>query len=166
MEQSMSTPPTWPEDGPLDTQDHALLDELAAVYGATDPPPAGLVDRITFSLTLAGLHAELAELQRAEPLVVRGGDDEETVGSLTFSGSRSSLMVTVTPTEEGLVRVDGWVTGGGTTVELVVGDEHRAEVADAHGRLVWTDVPHGMVRFVIRSDEPDGPATITPRVDL
>jgi hypothetical protein len=153
------------EDEPMDDLDHAVLDELARLYAATDPVPAGLVDSIAFELTLAGLHAEVAELQRGEPLLVRG-DHPHDIESLTFTGTRVSLMITVTRTDGDTVRLDGWVTRGGTTVELVHGTEHTPAVADDRGRLKWEGVPHGMVRFLVRGDGPDDPATITPRVEI
>lgn len=150
---------------PLDDADHALLAEMARVYGDLDPLPDGLVDRVTFNLTLAGLHAEVAQLQRSDPALVRA---DRSVESMTFSGSRSSLMVTITPQADpdAPVRIDGWVTGGGTTVELVTADAVHARVADDRGRLAWEVVPRGVVHFVIRADDSGDPSTITPRVEL
>lgn len=150
---------------PFDDIDRQVLSELAQVYTQVDPPPAGMTDRVIFNLTLAGLHAEIAELQQGEPALTRA---DQSVESMTFSGSRSSLMVTVTPTvdPEAPVRIDGWVTRGGTTVELVTADAVLARVADDRGRLAWEFIPRGVIHFVIRADDPSEPSTITPRVEL
>lgn len=153
------------ENDPVDEIDEAILDDLARIFATVDPPPAGLVDRVTFNLTLEGLNAEIAELQQGGLAVAR---DDRPVESMTFSGSRSSLMVTVTPSTDptGPVRIDGWVTGGGTTVELVTQGATLTRVADHRGRLVWEEVPRGVVHFVIRADDSAEPSTITPRVEL
>ena len=64
------------------------------------------------------------------------------------------------------MRIDGWVTGGGTTVELVTDESVLSRVADDRGRLVWEDVPRGVVHFVIRAEDPGEPSTLTPRVEI
>lgn len=153
------------ENEPIDQVDDAILRDLARVFDMIDPPPPGLVDRVTFNLTLEGLNAEVAELQQGGLALAR---DDRPVESMTFSGSRTSLMVTVTPSADSLapVRIDGWVTGGGTTVDLVTEDETLPQVADDRGRLVWTEVPRGAAHFVIRADDSAEPSTITPRVEL
>lgn len=104
-------------------------------------------------MTLAALHAEIAELQQLSPAGVRG--DETTYAptqSVTFTTSRLSLMVTVTAPSDGLldesaaqgtITVDGWVTVAGTVVELRVGDLSLTVTADEHGRFVLEGVPHG-----------------------
>lgn len=159
------SPATPGENEPLDDLDHALLSDLAQLYSDLDPLPHGLTDRVTFNLTLAGLHAEIAELHQGDLALAR---DDQPVESMTFSGSRSSLMVTVAPQPdlEASVRIDGWVTRGGTTVELVTKDDVLVRVADDRGRLAWEFVPRGVVHFVIRADDPREPSTITPRVEL
>lgn len=162
----MMTSPAAPgENEPLDDLDHALLSEIARVYTDLDPLPDGLADRVTFNLTLAGLHAEIAELHQGDLALARA---DQPVESMTFSGSRSSLMVTVSPQADANapVRIDGWITRGGTTVELVTKDAVLPRVADDRGRLAWEFVPRGVAHFVIRADDPAEPSTITPRVEL
>ena len=100
------------------------------MHARLDPVPSGLTDRIKFELTLAALHAEIAELQRVSLAGVRADDTAYApTQSVTFTSSRLSLMVTLTaPTDdpdqarEGTITVDGWVTVGGTVVELRVGN--------------------------------------------
>jgi outer membrane protein TolC len=116
---------------PLDTLDEQVLLTVRNMHARLDPVPSGLTDRIKFELTLAALHAEIAELQRVSLAGVRADDTAYApTQSVTFTSSRLSLMVTLTPDRSSgaatshsgpMVRIDGWVTAGGATVELFVG---------------------------------------------
>jgi hypothetical protein len=76
-------------------------------------------------------------------------------------------MVTVAPEPEGTtVRVDGWVTGGETQVELRVGERSLHTTADVNGRFVLTAVPRGRARFVLRPMSPAVRPVITPTIEL
>ena len=89
---------------PLDALDEQLLLTVRNMHARLDPVPSGLTERIKFELTLAALHAEIAELQQLSPAGVRG--DETTYAptqSVTFTTSRLSLMVTVTAPSDGLL---------------------------------------------------------------
>ncbi len=59
----MSTEPTHSPDEPLDAVDLALLADLARIAEEIDPVPDGLVERSLFAITLAGLEAEVMELE-------------------------------------------------------------------------------------------------------
>ena len=161
---------------PLDALDEQLLLTVRNMHARLDPVPSGLTERIKFELTLAALHAEIAELQQLSPAGVRG--DETTYAptqSVTFTTSRLSLMVTVTAPSDGLldesaaqgtITVDGWVTVAGTVVELRVGDLSLTVTADEHGRFVLEGVPHGPGRFVLRPPGEGERPIITPSVEL
>ena len=58
-------------DGPLDGTDTLVLGAVRELFSRTDPMPSGLTDRIKFELTLAALHAEVAELQELTHTGVR-----------------------------------------------------------------------------------------------
>jgi hypothetical protein len=77
-------------------------------------------------------------------------------------------MVTVTPAGADRVRVDGWVApGGGVTVELRIVDQTLTVIADADGRFVIEDVPHGLAQFIVRPPQGAGhPPVITPSIEL
>ena len=161
-------------DGPLDGTDTLVLGAVRELFSRTDPMPSGLTDRIKFELTLAALHAEIAELQRVSLAGVRADDTAYApTQSVTFTSSRLSLMVTLTaPTDdpdqarEGTIIVDGWVTVGGTVVELRVGNLSLTVTADEHGRFVIEDVPHGPGRFVLHPPGEGERPIITPSVEL
>lgn len=159
---------------PLDTLDEQVLLTVRNMHARLDPVPSGLTDRIKFELTLAALHAEIAELQRVSLAGVRADDTAYApTQSVTFTSSRLSLMVTLTaPTDDpdqarqGTITVDGWVTVAGTVVELRVGNLSLTVTADEHGRFVIEDVPHGPGRFVLRPPGEGERPIITPTVEL
>lgn len=159
---------------PLDTLDEQVLLTVRNMHARLDPVPSGLTDRIKFELTLAALHAEIAELQRVSLAGVRADDTAYApTQSVTFTSSRLSLMVTLTaPTDDpdqarqGTITVDGWVTVAGTVVELRVGNLSLTVTADEHGRFVIEDVPHGPGRFVLHPPGEGERPIITPSVEL
>ena len=124
-------------DGPLDGTDTLVLGAVRELFSRTDPMPSGLTDRIKFELTLAALHAEVAEFSPAG------------------EGARP-----------GTVRIDGWVTGGPATVELRAGEKSIAAEADANGRFSVDEVPRGPVRFILRPVDARGRPVITPVVEI
>jgi hypothetical protein len=155
---------------PMDELDSSTLRAMREVYARLDPPPSSLVDRITFALTLAGLQAEIAELERMPVAGVRAEEEFTAATTLTFTSSTLSLMVTISP-EGGLggsptVRIDGWATEPGVTVELHIDRKTMTAIADSTGRVEWDGVPRGSAQFVIRPvDEHERPV-VTPRVEL
>jgi hypothetical protein len=155
---------------PLDSGDHRLLSGVRELFSLVDPPPASLADSIKFELTLAALHAEVAELEQLSFVGLREDRvDYVPTESVTFTSSSLSLMVTVSPEGDPAtaqtVRVDGWVTEGGTAVELRVGGASVAAVADENGRFVLERVPRGPARFVLRREGGERPV-ITPSIEV
>lgn len=158
-------------DGPVDAFDLRALAGLREFYSRTDPVPSGLTDRIRFELTLAALHAEVAELQELTLSGARATSEPlAPTESVTFTSSRFSLMVTVgsgpdhAPT--GTVRIDGWVTGGSASIEVRVADTSFVAQTDAGGRFVIEAVPRGTARFVVRPHDSDDGPVITPAIEL
>lgn len=85
---------------PLDSGDHRLLSGVRELFSLVDPPPASLADSIKFELTLAALHAEVAELEQLSFVGLREDRvDYVPTESVTFTSSSLSLMVTVSPKE-------------------------------------------------------------------
>ncbi|MEI2766559.1 MAG: carboxypeptidase regulatory-like domain-containing protein [Dermatophilaceae bacterium] len=167
----MTTDETRLADGPLDEHDAKILTLVRELHARTDPVPSGLTDRVKFELTLAALHAEIAELEHLSMAQVR--DDAATfttTDSVTFTSSTLSLMVTFGPPDgdsaADTIRVDGWVTSGRATVELRVGQVSLTTTADDNGRFVIEGVPHGSARFILRPESPDERPVITPSIEL
>lgn len=169
----MTSPPRPPglaelAAGQIDAHDVRALDRVAALYDTVDPLPAGLVDRIQFGITLDGLHAEIAELQRlGDPAGVRssGATEAQTV---TFTSASLTTMVTITPTSPDRVRLDGWAApGAGILVELRIVGTQLHTTADEDGRFVFEDVPRGLAQLVLRRPGvPAPPPVLTPSIEL
>lgn len=152
---------------PLDGDDVAVLDRIAGLYERLDPVPPGLIDRITFGITLDALHAEIAELQSAPDLAgVRA--DGATAQTVTFTSASLTTMITITPVATETVRIDGWVApGGGVTVELRTSTSVHSTTADADGRFVFTEVARGYAQFVLRQPAGvDAAPVVTPSIEL
>ena len=142
-------------EGALDDVDAAVLTAVHALHARIDPVPAGLTERIKFELTLAALHAEVAELTQLSLAGVRDDSTHyELAETVTFTSSTLTLMVSIGPAGEqsppDTVRVDGWVQGTAESVELRVGDVSHWATPDENGRFVIDGVPHGSARFVLR----------------
>lgn len=143
----------------------AVLPQVRDMWSRLDPVPAGLTEDIKYALTVRLLEAEVAELTRM-PLVAARGEAGELTRSISFTGSRYSLMATVSEEGEGL-RIDCWVTIGGAEIELHAGSDVHSATADEFGRAVFQDVPPGPVHFIVWPDATrSGRPIITPAVDL
>lgn len=152
----------------LDSVDFEILAHVKELFDEIDPPPEHLVDTIMFNLTLEGLEAEVASLQRAEPVTIRSDTrPTQSIDTMTFSGRRMSLMISVrSEATGGTVDIDGWVTGGAVRVDLVNDDVRYEATSDPNGRLTWTGINHGSIYFVVYPLSDDEPATITPHIQL
>jgi hypothetical protein len=136
------------------SEDGVLLASLRTMWDDADPMPADLVDRIVFTLQISDLEVELMRLHEAmEPAGVRG-IGAETAGTITFSSTSLTVMLTVTGDGAGLRRVDGWLApAAALRVELRLdpcqGDHVRHTVADDDGRFSFDDAPAGLVQLRI-----------------
>lgn len=151
-------------DGLLDVADQRVLDLLAAAWRHHDPVPDRLVDAVAFAVGRHEVAVEVAAiLGSARPVVAtsrtRSGDDVRT---LTFTTSRTTIMVQVTRTGSGRRRLDGWVEpiDAGSVRLQVGGGTVDADVSDA-GRFHFVDLPPATMRLVLLDDE-GLPMTVTP----
>ncbi|MEE1620956.1 hypothetical protein ACQ3I4_08500 [Zafaria sp. Z1313] len=152
-------------DSPLDAVDAALLQDIARLYDAADPPPASLDDDVVFAVSLAAVDAEIATLLDGAHLALRAGEASPT-DTVTFTSSALQLMLRTAEDDAGALRIDGWVTGGGIDVALISGTTAHWTTSDAHGRLVWRDVPRGPLRFLLHPAEPGGKPVMTPVIEF
>jgi hypothetical protein len=160
---------TDPADLPLNDDDLAILDRLAAVHALLDPPPADLDARVSFAIALDALDAEVARLSEQQTIGsgARGGERAHTI---TFEADSRSVMVTVVDQPDGLARIDGWLAPAGMLrVELRLPEPAppRVVTADAAGRFVFDGVPHGIAQLLVQAPESDDSSrVVTPAFTL
>lgn len=160
-----------PADRPLDSTDDALLAELAELYDTVDPLPGGLTDRLSFSLALDEVYAEVAAMTRvtADVAGVRSEQADVRTQTMSFSAEALTIMVTVTHTGPDQVRLDGWVAPAAplpVRLRMVEGRYHT--LADDSGRFVFTDLPNGFVQLMFGAGGGDdgGQVVVTPSFEL
>ena len=78
------------------------------------------------------------------------GATTEAVRTITFSSESLTTMVTLTPLDDGTVRVDGWAApGAGIRIDVLLPDGPRRTYADEDGRFVFEGVPSGLAKFAL-----------------
>lgn len=153
--------------GEIDALDLDTLGRMRGLYEVLDPVPAGLVDRISFGITLDALHAEIAQLQRTDALVGVRGDETTAAETITFTSAHLTTMITITVLSPEQVRLDGWIApGAGVAVELRLSGQSLHTGCDDDGRFVFAEVPRGLAQLVLRSPEAGTAPVITPSVEL
>ena len=95
-------------DLPLDGDDQAILDRLAAVHAMLDPPPADLDERVSFAIALDSLDAEVARYLEQE-IIGSGARGSERTHTITFDADSRAVMITIVARPDSLVRIDGWL---------------------------------------------------------
>jgi hypothetical protein len=159
-------------DQPLDASDLALLGDLADLYETVDPVPVGLTERLSFSLALDEVYAEVAEMSRvtADLTGVRSEQADVRTQTMSFSAESLTIMVTVTHTGPDRVRLDGWVAPAAPLpVRLRMPEGRYQTVADDAGRFSFTDLPDGFVQLAFGAgpgDDEGGQVVVTPSFEL
>jgi len=160
---------TDPADLPLDQQDLAILDRLAAIHTMLDPPPADLDERVTFAIALDDLDAEVARLREQQP-AGSGARSAERTRTITFDGESRTVMITIVDRQDGMVRIDGWLAPSAplqVDLRLPEPAPQRTVTADAAGRFAFDRVPHGIVQFLVQPPEGSAlPRLVTPAFTL
>lgn len=149
-----------------DEDDARLFARLRSLWGAVDPVPAGLIDRMVAAVAADGLNREYALLTLVEgPLgAIRGETDALT---LQFSDGGTSVLLHVTTTASGRRRVDGWVDTAAAEIVLRQGERERRTTPAETGRFVFDEVPPGMSRVRLTATVGDETRTLeTPQFEL
>ncbi|MBD8080543.1 hypothetical protein [Cellulosimicrobium arenosum] len=160
---------THSPDEPLDEVDVALLADLARIADEIDPVPAGLVDRSLFAITLAGLEAEVMELEyvQAPAMSVRGDAPPVEARTITFTSESVTVMISLSPADGGLVRIDGWAAPAtALRVELHRPGSVSEASSDDDGRFAFDAVERGPASLVVRRADGSGGAVSTPVIEL
>jgi hypothetical protein len=154
---------------PLDDLDLAILDQIAAVHAAVDPPPPDLDLRVRFALDLGDLEVELARRTEDELVGPGARAAAERTRTITFEADSRTVMITIGERPDGLLRVDGWLAPAAPLrVELRFPDPQpaRTELADEAGRFVFDEVERGLVQLLVHPPDDTGPQVVTPALTL
>ena len=158
---------------PLDDVDAATLEQVRALYDATDPVPVDLVERVHFSLALDEMFDEVARMTRVplDAMGVRGDQGAATrTETLTFSADQLTAMVTVSRVGPGRLRLDGWLAPSGPCrVRLrIQGGPELEVVADEQGRFSFDRLEEGFgqLSFHPLGDDDAAHAVVTPLFQL
>lgn len=160
------TGPVFDPDGPPDLEDEGVLAAIAALFAVTDPVPPGLADEVCLRLAVRQLDADLAALEQTDQLAGIRSTEYERAASLTFSVGAWSMLVTVTPLDGTVVRLDGWITGSdGAEIELR--ERARSSTTAARdGRFAFPRVERGLIQFLVCPTAPGARRVITPHVEV
>ncbi|QAY70071.1 hypothetical protein [Xylanimonas protaetiae] len=162
---------TFSPDAPLDDGDVAVLASLGRAFAELDPVPDGLVERSQFAMTLAALEEEAAEVMamaHVEALAgaVRGDTAPVEARTITFTHESLTVMIALSPSDDGRVRVDGWLAPAAPlVVELRQPDGDQSTTADDDGRFSFDAADRGPASLLIRLAD-EGTKVTTPVVEL
>jgi len=169
MGNAMNAPSRYSPGDPMDVVDVEILADLARIQMTLDPVPDGLVERSLFAITLAGLQAEVMELEyvRVPEMSVRGEAPPVEARTITFTAESLTVMITLSTRQDGRIRIDGWAAPAGElTVELHRPDGTVSTVADEDGRFVFDAVEPGAASLLLRAPDAVGHAVTTPIIEL
>lgn len=127
-------------------------DDLAAMWQQRDPMPPGLVDKVLVAVAVQDLDDDyelLHLVERSRDLVGTRGPVAEAL-TIVFSNDTCSVMMRISPLDDGTHRVDGWLSPPrAATVSLRQQDAVFETTADARGRFEVGRLPQGATRAVL-----------------
>ena len=137
------------DPGRLDDLDADILGRVARLHARLDPPPADLDERVRFAIALEHIDVEVSRLA-TERLVGSGARGVDRAQTVTFDAPSLTIMVSVTDTGTGGVRLDGWLApAAALRVELRLPAGPRVVLADDVGRFVFDGVPRGLAQLLV-----------------
>ena len=156
------------------TGDDRLLRTLRRMWNDVDPAPAGLADRMVFAVELADVDVDVMTAVLAEELgldLMAARGEEENVRTVTFRSASLSVMITLSASDDGAHRLDGWIVPAGPLqVELRTSGGSRHTCADDDGRFVVDGLPSGLLQLVLHATDGAAPRltrpVVTPAVQL
>jgi hypothetical protein len=136
------------------TERDPVLADLAAMWRAIDPVPAGLVDKVLVAVETENLDAEyelLHLVERSRDLA--GARSAGEAVTISFSTGAFSLLLRVSEVGGGQRRVDGWVSPP-QPMQVTATQQERSvsAVADPLGRFEISRLPGGLTRFWLVSE--------------
>ncbi|MFN8045801.1 MAG: hypothetical protein U0Q08_07075 [Dermatophilaceae bacterium] len=152
---------------PMDALDEELLARIHHLHLTRDPVPDGLVDRISFAMTVAALEADVAQTVAEGGLTAAGARSTsyDRATRVTFAHGDFSAMVTIDIGRDGSGDVHGWITEPGIDVELRERSRAQTVPADGDGRFHFSGVERGLVHLVFHRHGGHRPI-ITPTLEI
>ncbi|HET8599484.1 MAG TPA: hypothetical protein VFL99_04095 [Segeticoccus sp.] len=130
------------------------IDELAAMWQAYDPMPAGLAETVLVALAMEDLDQQyelLHLVERTRELAGARGDNEAL--TVVFTGGELSLMLRISPIGERERRLDGWISPArAARVTVRQQDATWNSTADGLGRFEIARLPSGLSRVVLSAE--------------
>lgn len=151
--------------------------ELAQMWRAKDPMPAGLPEKVLVTLATEDLDAEyelMHLVERTTELAGARGDGEAVTISFagaSVAGGSFSLLLRVSAVDKKSCRVDGWVSPARPMKITIAQQAKRWEAAvDMFGRFEIPRLPTGLTRFWLLAADDSGDDNehlfATPTVEL
>ncbi len=136
--------------------DRALFAELRRMWETEDPMPESLVDDVLVALAVEDLAAELITLRLVSDTVeLVGARAAEGARVLQFTNAESVLMLRVSETSAGALRIDGWMVPSLNGVLQLERDAIVVEstTASPEGRFEFRTVATGPTRLTLASHD-------------
>jgi hypothetical protein len=159
-------------DEQMDHFDFAILDGIRTIFEQVDPMPAGLPERVRFSLALRGLETEVALLVTEDDPRLAGARGTEQSRTVTFDSASLSIIIRIEANKSGSVRIDGWLAPPQRrAIEMQTSTGTLSVSSDDQGRFAFGEVPQGAARLVVvgaaeRDQSGRGPTVVTPALVL
>lgn len=148
-----------------DEADSALLHQLRVLWSAADPMPTGLTAKVLAGLAVEDLDAEYELLHLLESRVDLAGARADDAGpgtmTLQFTHETVEVLLRVSPLDDGVRRLDGWLAPAGADVAtLRSGHQVWRAPIDSSGRFEFAALPQGAVRLWLDGGENDFSTTM------
>lgn len=156
----------------MTTDDEMLLDEIADLYAAIDPPPDDLAEGVLARIEVEDLDAELltlvefdAELAGVRSVTMLRAPDEVGSWSLEYQGPGFRVQLRVARAHS-VARLDGWVVPAQPMTVRLTSMGKRATSDEAgvseSGRFEFPRTPTGACRLTFIPGSPDARPLVTP----
>jgi hypothetical protein len=145
----------------VNVSDDELLESIALLYAAIDPPPGDLAEGVLARMAVDDLETEYELLTLVERVDLAAGtratsgaaseDDDATV-ALEFAGTSYRVLVRISTVDKHR-RLDGWVVPA-VPIRVFLGppgddraDTRQSAYADEDGRFAFAEAPTGQNRL-------------------
>ena len=136
--------------------DRALFADLRRMWEIEDPMPEGLIEDVLVALAVEDLASELTTLRLvSDSIELIGARAAEGARVLQFKNAESVLMLRVSETDAGTLRIDGWMVPPHDGILQLERDAIVVEstTASPEGRFEFRTVAAGAARLSLAADD-------------